>query len=490
MTTFLALLPIIIPSVIGSGIVLWILKLRRIVPTNVVHIVQRGKNTTSYGVGKTANVYYEFPTWVPVWGVEVRELPVSNFEIALDEYSAYDQDRVPFVVDVMAFMRIEDTNVAATRVSSYKELAEQLTFIVQGAVRSILAKSKLEEIMEERPKFSEMFTNAVSEDLRGWGVAHVKGIELMDVRDEKGTTVIHAIMAKRISGIDMESRTEVAANNKEAEQAELEARKDVALTAAETERIAGEAQAKSAQAIGIADAQANKKVGIADQEAISDIAKAQALAKEEEMSVIKVAEVRQADIDKEKAIVSAEQGRVEVKIAAEADKYKVEMDADAALNAKLKDAQAVKEFGIAEANVIQAKGEASAEAEKLSGLADVTPQITLAQEIGENEGYQKYLVDVKSIEINGEVQKVQYESLADALNGADLKLLVNSGDVHSGLGKFSDILSSKGGTSVNGLIEALKQTPQGSKILSLVDQLAPVAKAVEPVVKKDKNKNK
>lgn len=467
----LSLLKIIVPSLIGMFIILWILSLRRIVPTNVVHIVQRGKNTTSYGVGKGSNVYYKFPTWVPKLGVEVRELPVSNFEIALDEYSAYDQDRVPFVVDVMAFMRIDDTNVAATRVSSFRELAEQLTFIVQGAVRSILAKSKLEEIMEERPKFSEMFTNAVSEDLKGWGVSHVKGIELMDVRDEKGTTVIHSIMAKRISGIDMESRTEVAANNKTAEQAELEARKEVALTAAETEQVAGEAQARSRQAIGIADAESTKKTGIANEQAKADIAKAEVLAKEEEMSVIKVAEVRQADIDKERAIVNAEQFKKEVEIAAEADKFKVEMDADAALNAKLKDAQAVKEFGVAEADVIQAKGEASADAEKLSGLANVTPQITLAKEIGENANYQSYLIKIKDIEISGDVQKVQYEALAEALNGADLKLLVNSGDVHSGLGKFSDILSSKGASSVNGLIEALKQTPQGSKILSLVDSI-------------------
>lgn len=468
----LSMIAYAVVGVVVLLIVFYFLTLRRIVPTNVVHIVQRNKETKSYGVNKGSNVYYEFPTWLPYLGVEVRELPVSNFEIALNEYSAYDQDRVPFIVDVMAFMRIEDTNVAATRVSSYRELAEQLTFIVQGAVRSILAKSKLEEIMEERPKFSELFTKAVSEDLKGWGVAHVKGIELMDVRDEDGTKVIHSIMAKRISGIDMESRTEVAKNNKEAQQAELIAGKEVALTAAETEKIAGEARAKSHQAIGIANAEANKMTGIADQEAISDIAKAEALAKEQEMDVIKVAEIRQADIDKARVIINTEQEKKEVEIKAEADKFKVELDATANLNAKKKNAEAVKVVGIAEADVVNAKGVAEAEAKKLSGLAGVTPQITLAQEIGENVSYQGYLTKIKDIEVSGDVQKVQYEALAQALNGADLKLLVNSGDVNTGLGKFSDILSSKGASSVNGLIEALKQTPQGAKILSLVDNLS------------------
>lgn len=490
MESILTLLPILLPSIFSLGIVLWILSLRRIVPTNVVHIVQRNKKTTSYGVDKGSNVYYKFPTWVPWLGVEVRELPVSNFEIALDEYSAYDQDRVPFVVDVMAFMRIDDTNVAATRVSSYKELAEQLTFIVQGAVRSILAKSKLEEIMEERPKFSQMFTNAVSEDLKGWGVSHVKGIELMDVRDDQGSKVIHAIMAKRISGIEMESRTEVASNNKAAEQAELIAQKEVALTAAQTEQVAGEAKAKSRQAIGIADANATKATGIADKQAMADIAKAEVLAKEEEMAVIKVAEVRQADINKEKAIVTAEQNRKEIEIAAQADQFRIELDAEAQLNAKTKNAEAIKVEGNAEAEVIEAKGKASAEAEKLSGLANVEPQMTLAREIGENSNYQNYLVKIKDIEISGEVQKVQYQSLAEALNGADLKLLVNSGDVNSGLNSFGDILSSKGASSINGLIEALKQTPEGQKVLSLVNNLPSVTETSSSSNKKKKGDKK
>ncbi len=250
MKNLIPILTYALPTVLGLLILFYALSLRRIVPTNVVHIVQRNSKTVSYGVGNIAgNVYYEFPKWLPIWGVAVRILPVSNFEVPLENYSAYDQDRVPFLVDVMAFMHIADTNIAATKVQDYTELKSQLTYIVQGAVRSILAKSKLEEIMEERPKFSKMFTDAVANDLAAWGVAHVKGIELMDVRDAKDSNVIHSIMAKRISGINMESRTEVAKNNKVAEQAELEARKEVALTAADTEKTSGEAQAKSKQAI-------------------------------------------------------------------------------------------------------------------------------------------------------------------------------------------------------------------------------------------------
>lgn len=471
MENLISILTYALPILAFVALLIYVLSLRRIVPTNVVHIVQQSYKTVSYGVGKGSNVYYEFPKWLPRWGVEVRELPVSNFGVDLPKYSAYDKDRVPFEVDVKAFFHIADTNKAAEKVESFQDLLLQLNNVVQGAVRSILAKSKLEQIMEERSMFGQLFTEAVKDDLSSWGVEPVKSIELMDVRDAQGSNVIHQIMAKRISAIDMESRTEVAKNTKSAEQAELEARKDVALTAAETERIAGQAQAASIQAIGIANAEATKNTGIAEQTSISEIAKAEKLTAEEKMEVVKVNQIRQAEINKENAIINSEQAKRQVEIAAEADKFKIETQAKAELEAKKNEAEATRTVGEAQADVIKAKGLSEAEAKKQMELANVTAQTTLAKEVGENESYQNYLIKIRDIEITGEVNKVQYQSLATALGGADLKLLVNSGDVNSGLGKFSDILSSKGGAVANGLIESLKQTPEGAGILSILSRL-------------------
>lgn len=70
-----------LPSLFFLFLIVKILLLRRIVPTNVVHIVQRGNQTVSYGTKKASNVYYEWPKWIPKLGVEVRVLPVSNFDI-------------------------------------------------------------------------------------------------------------------------------------------------------------------------------------------------------------------------------------------------------------------------------------------------------------------------------------------------------------------------------------------------------------------------
>jgi flotillin len=469
MQTILSMALYLVPSIIGILILIYVLSLRRIVPTNVVHIIQRGNQTVSYGTNKESNVYYEWPKWLPKLGVNVRVLPVSNFDIDLKRYEAYDKDRVPFVVDVKAFFHISNTNIAAEKVESFEELRGQLENVVQGAVRSILAKSKLEEIMEERSIFGKQFTEAVNADLQNWGVEAIKSIELMDVRDADGSHAIQQIMAKRMSAIDMESRIEVAKNQKMAKQAELEARKEVDVTTAETERIAGEAQAQSQQAIGIAKAESMKKTGIAEQESVSEIARAERATAEQRMEVVKVNQVKQAEIDKEREIITAEQEKQKMEIKAQADKYRIETEASAQLESKRREAEAVKTVGTAEAEVIKAKGISEAESKKAMELAGVTAQTTLAKEIGENKPYQEYLIRVKEVEVSQIVGVAQYESIAKALAAADLKLLVNSGDVHSGIGKLTDLFSAKGASQLNGLVEGLKQTDEGKNLMSMLN---------------------
>jgi flotillin len=138
-------------------LIIKILKLRRIVPADMVHVVQTSKRTTSYGKNSNnGNVYYQWPKWLPFLGVEVKALQVSNFDLPLNNYEAYDKDRVPFVVDIRTFFRISDTNQAAEKIASTEELRKHLEAVVQGAVRNIMAKAKLEDIMEERSVYAPL----------------------------------------------------------------------------------------------------------------------------------------------------------------------------------------------------------------------------------------------------------------------------------------------------------------------------------------------
>lgn len=437
--------PLLFGVLIILGIIIVLSFLYRVVvPTNMVHIVQSSKRTVSYGTGNKSNVYYRWPSWIPFIGVTTIKLPVSNFDLSFKDYEAYDMDRVPFMLDITSFFRIADTNVAAQRVSSIEQLLQQLQAIIQGAVRKILASHDINAVMTDRATFGKQFTEEIEVELESWGVETVKSIELMDMRDAKGSTVIADIMAKKSSHITMESRVEVAKNSKQAQLAEIEAQQEVDVRKQEAEQL-----------VGTRTAQKDKEVGIAQQKSKQDIAEEQKVTTEKEMEVKKVTTVRQAEIEKESAIVVANQTKETAVLVAQGN-----LDAT-----KL------------EAQGIETKGKAEAEAEKAKLLAPVQAQIDLAKEIGDNQGYQNYLILLNY----AEVYKLVGAEQAKALQSADVKIIANGGSASEGIKSTAELFSAKGGLSIAAMLEALGNTPQGQKVLeSLGGLLTGKSEPVKP----------
>lgn len=424
---------------------------RRVVPTNMVHIVQSSKKTVSYGRGKDAgNTYYEIPASIPVFGVTVTQFPESVFDLNLKDYDAYDVDRLPFLVDVRAFFRISDSQIAAQRVSNFNELQGQLSGVLQGAVRSVLAQYTLDHIMSDRATLGKQFSDVVDAGLKEWGVSTVKTIEFMDIRDARDSQVIHNIMAKKKSFIEMESRIEVANNKQAAESKEIEAQRQIALSKAEAE-----------QQVGIRNAEKDKTVGMATERSNQEIQAEAKVTTERQMEVRKVAEVKQAEIDRDVAVVKAEQDQKVRVVAAEAEKSATVIKAEAEKESTVQIAEGKLEATKKDAEGVAALGNAKAEAEKAILLAPVNAQITLAQEIGGNEGYQKYLIEVRKVEAGETVGK----EMAGAMKQADLKIIANSGDVQGGIGKLTDIFTPAGGTSLAGMLSAFAQTPEGAAVV-------------------------
>lgn len=145
---------------------------------------------------------------------------------------------------------------------------------------------------------------------------------------------------------------------------------------------------------------------------------------------------------------------------AQGEKEKTFLEAAALLEMKDKESQGIQKIGSAEA-----------EALRLKELAPINAQIELAKEIGENQGYQTYLISIKQIEAN---QTVGIEQ-AKALASADLKVIANEGNIASGVNKISEVLSSKGGTNLGAMLEGLNQSELGK---ALID------KFVKPIVDK------
>lgn len=468
----------VIVAVCVIMLVRWILSLRRVVKPSEVHVVRRSKKTEVYGdiqrlnaapadgeaspaaVNDVAgNAYYAIPFWMPIFGVQVQVLPLANFSVDLNNYEAYDKDRLPFMVDVTAFFRIADYRQAASRIENNKTLNEHLTKIVQSAVRSILANDSLDEIMSQRSVYGDKFTSEVKNNLKEWGIVPVKSIELMDVRDKHDEKVIFNIMEKRKSFIDMESRKEVAKNRQAAREAEIAAEQEIALKEQEKEETVGKRKA-----------QQEKEVGIAKEKAQQEI---QAQAKETKtraMEVIQVGTIRQAEIDKEKLVIESnakkEAGQIDAQtkvLIAEQGKVAAGHDAEAQLIKTSKEAEGQLIQAQNKAKGIEATGLAEATAKEKNGLAEVQPQIMLAKEIGENEGYQHYLIEIKQVEANQAVGVEQAKNLGNA----QIKIVANAGDnIQGGVSSVMDLFTAKGGQSLGFMLEAFAGTEQGQQLLS------------------------
>jgi len=376
---------------------------------------------------------------------------VSVFDIKLENYAAYDKGRLPFLIDIMAFFRITDSNLAAQRVFNLDELDSQLEGILQGACRTILASSEIEEILEGRSKFGEMFTTEVDNNLKNWGLASVKVIELMDVRDAANSKVIDNIMAKKKSFIDMQSRLEVAENKKKSELAEVEAVQIVEVRKQE-----------AAQLIGQRTAQKDKEIGVAKELAQQDIKEQEKTTAEKQMAVVKVNEVRASEIAREVQIVKADQDKQTAIIKAEATKQTLVIEAEGQKQQTITVAEGDLKKAENYAKGIEYEGLARGASEKAILMAPVDAQITLSKEIGSNQGYQTYLITVRNIEKEQAIGVAQSE----ALKVADIKVIVNGDSASKGIGSIGELISSTGGTKLGAMVEAFAQTPTGASVVN------------------------
>jgi flotillin len=151
------------------------------------------------------------------------------------------------------------------------------------------------------------------------------------------------------------------------------------------------------------------------------------------------------------ALIKASQDKETRILVAEAEKTTTILVAEGNLESKKRESE-----GIA------FEGTAKAEAEKAMQLAPVQAQIVLAKEIGNNDGYQKYLITIEQVKAN---QAVGIEQ-AKALSSADLKIIANSGNVENGMKNLMDVFSANGGTQIGSMLEGLAQSEKGSELLN------------------------
>src|SRR6201994_3947577 len=87
------------------------------------------------------------------------------------------RDNVPCRVNAVAYFRVVDQNRAVTEVENYLVATSQIS---QTALRSVLGKAELDQLLAERERLNEDLQKIIDESTEPWGVK-VTAVEIKDV---------------------------------------------------------------------------------------------------------------------------------------------------------------------------------------------------------------------------------------------------------------------------------------------------------------------
>ncbi|MBO0437821.1 flotillin family protein [Vagococcus fluvialis] len=308
----------------------------------------------------------------------------SKLDVSTPE--VYTEQGVPVMADGTSIIKIgssvEEIATAAEQFlgKTREELENEAREVLEGHLRSILGSMTVEEIYQNRDKFSQSVQEVASVDLAKMGLIIVS-FTIKDVRDKNGY-------------LDSLGKPRIAQVKRDAEIAEAEALKETRIKKAQAEKESQEAEL--GRQTEIAEATKEKELKLAAYKEEQDIAKAKAdqaynlesavaqqkvVAQEMEVKVIE----RQKQIElEEKEITRREkQYDSEVKKKADADRYAKEQEALAMKAKEVAEAEAEKfrVEAMAEANAAQVRmdGQAKADAILAQGQAQAEAKEKIAE---------------------------------------------------------------------------------------------------------------
>lgn len=307
---------------------------------------------------------------------KVQKISLNVMTLNVDSQRVYTLQGVPISVTGIAQVKVQGQNEEMLHAACQQFLGKNETEIrkvaletLEGHQRAIMGTMTIEEIYQDRKKFSKSVFEVASSDLVHMGIS-VISYTLKDIRDDEG--YLHALGQKRVAEVQCEARIGQAIAKMQSGIREAEA---------EEVRLKAEFRNKAEVAGAQRDFQVKKStydMEVNAKKAVSELAYELQAAitkqkiKEEEMQIKVVERAQQINLQVQEILRREKELEAQVRKPADAEKYKVEAIAAANKNKIVLEAEAEAESirirGEAQAFAIQAK--ATAEAEQMSKKAD------------------------------------------------------------------------------------------------------------------------
>ena len=268
-------------------------------------------------------------------------------------------------VDAVANIQVDTSSEGLSKAAknflnkSKEYIANHLKELLEGNLREIIGQMTLQNMVDNRKKFSEGVLENVAPDLAEMGI-RIISFNVQNFKDDKGI----------VEDLGIENVSEI---KKVASIAKANADKEVAIKQAEADKQANDARVAADLEIAQKQQELQMRKAALKQEADVKEAMADAAYEIEKQNQRKTVEVASANAEIAKAERETELKQQEVEVTqqtldaqikkkADADKYALEKQIEAELIRKQKEAEAIRAVGLAEAEAIRQKGLAEAEA--------------------------------------------------------------------------------------------------------------------------------
>lgn len=378
--------------------------------------------------------------------VSLELIPIeisTSSPVATGDYINIDVDAVANVKisDDLTKLKLAAQTLLDKNMVDIENIAGQ---VLEGNIREIVAKMKLEEMVSDREKFKDLVQKSATPDLGNMGLDIIS----FNVRN----------FIEKDGLIDNLGADNIATIQKSASIARAVSEKEVAIAQAKAQKEAKDAEVAAQLAI------AEKKNALAIREfelkQEADIKRAQAdaayeIQKELERKSIEVSTV-EANIAQQERTIELRQREAEVmeqmldaqiKKKAEAERYAKEQAAEAELFERQKMAEAERFEKEQEAKAVLAMGEAEAEAIRLKGEAEAAALDKKA------EAMKKYGQAAMVEMVIGALPEMA-KAVAEPLNSIDKVTIIDGGSGESGVGSMTSYVP----VALQKTIEAVEAT--------------------------------
>ena len=296
----------------------------------------------------------------------------SKLDVSTPE--VYTEQGVPVMCDGTSIIKIgssvEEIATAAEQFlgKTREELENEAREVLEGHLRSILGSMTVEEIYQNRDKFSQSVQEVASVDLAKMGLIIVS-FTIKEVRDKNG--YLDSLGKPRIAQVKRDADIAEAQAEKESQAAELQRQTEIAESLKEKElKLATYKQEQD-----VAKAKADQAYNL-------ESARAQQQVIEQEMQIKIIERQKQIELEEKEITRREKQYDSEVKKKADADRYAKEQEAQAQKVKEVTEAEAerfrVEALAEAEANKTRLAGQAEAEAALAKGKAEAEAKQKIA----------------------------------------------------------------------------------------------------------------